>query len=445
MLDTYIRTFEAVVAELDHSTDKVRALTNILNHVLTVSQAEIGALLVIGDDIDNLTMVTRQGMPDEIIKQLKTGELGRRLKSGQPLWLTPKPLQLDVEQALLKRHKLKFLCGVPLLFNNRVLGAIIVSTKSATVPPRTELEPRLNTLARLLALFLDDVQLRSWYQTLAQGPEETPEQSAASTKMEEAAELEELLAAVMSAEEEVVQQNTDLGVLNTLASEVQSSLKLETILDVTLNHTVTALEADAGWCYLIENGDLVLQGQCGLSTEFVNRMQYLKAGNGAEGMAFSKGQPIFADGLLYHSGKMRQWVKEEKLFAVGAVPLRVQGNIIGVLAVARHEIGDWSTRDERMLVSISQKMAQAIANAQHVNQVETQASTWQNNYQNLKQVNDELIKRTQQLEEQVNALRQADQQIWVMLAASKEAGYRADSQDQLVHTLKKALGELRAA
>ena len=465
---SYLVVLEQLITAIARETDKKRILGMILPSALAISQTELGALLITDDKQNNLNAVAKQGLPNEIVKQLTTGELGNLLLMGQRLWMKPPPSQINSKKALLGRHKLKFLFGLPLRFAGQVLGAIVVGSR---VQSNGALQPaeqqRLAMLAQLVALFLDDIRLRTenHHQKNSSGRSH-PEQPDSpdtdrSTERENGSpqpvltpdfgsvaddDLEQLLAAVMSAEEEVANQNTDLGLLNDIGNEVGSTLQLNAVLEAAIKQTQAAIKAEAGWCYLFKDGVLVLSRYQGLSKRYVEGMQHLELGNGAEGMAFSRNEPILRDGLLFHSGRTRRLVQEEGLRTIAAVPLTNNGEPFGVLAVASHHNRDWSSRDQRMLLSISQKVGQAIANSKKFSEVEEQAQAWETNNVALQQANAQLTARANSLEKQVEELRRVEQQIWIALAASSKARYRTQDEngqyEDLVTTLKKALATM---
>lgn len=447
----FVTILESVIGTVSQKTDKTKILGGLLPHALAVCEAESGAFLVVGDETNlhngkanHLIVVNRQEMPDEIIKHLIKGPLTQQLLSGQTVWLQPQPFQLNAEQALLGRHKLKYLLGLPLQVGDEVLGAVVIASRSFNPHlAKSELEHRLTTLAQIVALFLDNLRLKT-RQIQLQGELAQRQVSAAANKKDD---LEELLAAVMSAEEEVVHQNRDLGLLNAFSHEIAGTLQLNAILEAAVGQTNNLLQAEASWCYMYENGSLILREQRGLSERYASGMKFLEPGNGVEGMAFSRKQPIVRDSMLFHTGQARTLLKEEGLRMVAAVPLVAQGKIFGVLAAAKHHQQAWSARDERMLASIGRQVAQAIANSHQFAEVQTKAQTWEANYSSLQQTNAQLARRAELLERQVQDLRQIEKQIWVMLAASNEARRTLGKttniyDDELVTALKRVLAAI---
>jgi signal transduction protein with GAF and PtsI domain len=256
----------------------------------------------------------------------------------------------------------------------------------------------------------------------------------------------------MSAEEEVVRQNKDLGILNTLSHEVGSALQLNVILEAAVKRTRLALNTDLGWFYTFEDGILVLREHQGLSEQYVRDLKHLRPGDGAEGMAFNRRQPIFRDALLFHSGRARATVEAEGLRAVAAIPLLNPGGdgALGVLAVGDRSAPQWTSRDERMLILIGRQVALAVSNAQAFTETQKKASTWEAKFSTIQESNAQLSQRAEILEQQLETLRRVEQQIWIALAASQQArrnrwqGHTSaqETDDQLVAVLKKALETL---
>lgn len=447
----FVAILEAVIDSVSQKADKAKILAGLLPYALALCEAESGGFLVVGDEklpqngkANHLIAINRQNLPDEVIRYLMKGPAAQQLLSGRTLWLQSQPYQLNVEQALLGRHKLKYLLGMPLQVGKEVLGAVVIASRTSKPNlSRTELEHRLRTLAQIVALFLENLRLKT-RQVQLQGELAQKQVTERANKQDD---LEELLAAVMSAEEEVIHQNRDLGMLNAFSHEIAGTLQLNAILEAAVGQTNSLLQAEASWCYMYESGNLVLREQRGLSERYVSAMKFLEPGNGVEGMAFSRKQPIVRDSMLFHTGHVRNLLKEEGLRVVAAVPLVAQGRVFGVLAAAKNPQQAWLARDERMLASIGRQLAQAVANSQQFAEVQTKAQTWEANYSSLQQANAQLAHRAELLERQVQDLRQIEKKIWVMLAASNEARCMVGKtnniyDDELVAALKRVLAAI---
>ncbi len=467
--ESYTIVLEDLLDAICRKNDRLQLLIDFLPHILAITGADAGALFVSDQEsglpatghrppglaagsaeaIDqqrNLVVVAKKDMPDELLDQFMHGDWGQQLLAGHPIYQEQKMLQLHHWRAVLGRHKLKFLFGYPLSIQGETLGAILVAShKSEDNLMPAETRKRLEPLAHLLTLFLDNTRLRANNQhkpAAVLSPGIVPETAPPADTM---CDLEELLAAVMSAEEEVASQNKDLGFLNTLANEVSGTLNLNSALTAAIEKTRAALNADAGWIYIYENEVLTLVEQQGLSDRYTTVMKQLSPGDGVEGMAFGRGEPVLRDALLFHSGQKRATVEAEGLRAVAAAPLLGQGKTLGVLSVGSLQDRAWSPRDERMLVSISEQVAQAISNSQSFARVQQQAQKLEDSYLTLQQANQQLARRAENLEREVQELRQAEQQIWIALAASQEARLRpslnsgGSQENEIVALLRRVL------
>jgi uncharacterized membrane-anchored protein YjiN (DUF445 family) len=94
-----------------------------------------------------------------------------------------------------------------------------------------------------------------------------------------------------------------------------------------------------------------------------------------------------------------------------------------------------------MLTSISEQVAQAIANSQRFTEAQEKAQNWENSYQALQRTNAQLTRRTEALEQEFKDRQNIEQLIWSALAASQKARHESPNQadEQLAETLKKIL------
>jgi transcriptional regulator with GAF, ATPase, and Fis domain len=456
----YLNTLEAFITMIGHQAGKMKVLTSILPCALAVSQADVGALLVVeavdAAETHNLTLVAQHGMPAEVIKQLTSGNLKEPLQTGQQIWVKLQSLKIDMIQALLRHHKLRCLLSLPLQFNGHILGAIVLGARRADSPIfEPETRQRLANLAYLSSLFLDHIRLEAISQTNEERDQGAPpnlvQEANATPSSDQSDDLEHLLSALMSAEEEVVKHNKDLGLLDTLSTEMGGSLHLSHILNSAIGKTITALQAKVGWCYLFRNGVLTLSAHQGLSGRYVEGMKHLNPGNGVEGMAFTRNEPILRDGLLFHSGRARELVQQEGLRSVAAVPLQTQDSPFGVLAVAAGEDRVWSSRDERMLASIGQRVSQAIRNAQIFDEIRYKAQALENRNTMLQRTNTELIEEFETMKTQLREILRMQERAWTYVASGSHGqppSYGIEvrpSNSEIASALRRALEIISAA
>jgi GAF domain-containing protein len=454
---SYLRLIENFVA-LTVGAKKTAALSKILPYALSISGAEVGAFLVV-QSVDEqteqkLSLVAQQGMPPDLLHQLASGQLQKEFDSQTVGKANMQVVQLNIIQTMLKQYQINQLVGLPLQIEGQMLGAIVLGsrqTKETIFTPT--IRHQLATLSQLAAVFLDRVRLQTDNQRLtSQAPHLSPASPApANQKMDfnntSIEDLEKLLDAVMSAEEEVISHNTDLDMLNQLSSELAGTLNLHKILNKAIEQTRTALNAEAGWIYLFENNQLVLQAHQGLSEKYVKTLKYLRPGNGAEGMAFSRNESILRDTILFHSGQNRDMVKEEGIRIVAAAPLSMGTRPFGVICAAnRGMYSNWSSRDEYMLHSIAQRVAQAVLNARMFTELQHKAIDLETQNSQLQKNAYQLSTDFGVLKQQISEILKFQEQVWLTLPAAddprellKQRATMRQSGDHVVTMIKRAL------
>jgi GAF domain-containing protein len=268
-------------------------------------------------------------------------------------------------------------------------------------------------------------------------------------------DLEQLLAAMMEAEDEVQQQNNDLQTLNNISEMINCTLDLKEILQATVIETQTTLGTDAAWLYLIdERNQLELSAHVGLSIEYVRGMQFLKMGASIEGRAAKENKASFVESVVDDTYGHKIWVDKEQLHALAAMPITRpaseedgagDSNVIGVLAVGKkNESYLWTPREVRLLTSIANQVAPAIDNARLYSKVQEGEVGLRTGNEILQEINDMLLEKNANLEgfiqnDLCSALTTATQ---VLNSLDTSAATLTDSQRRNIKTLQKIISRL---
>jgi GAF domain-containing protein len=471
--EDYLTIVESFINLVRKRVSKKKVLASILPFALAASRADLGAFLAVkhvGADPavehgpqqtgDNLLLIAQQGMPDELIHLLIDGDFGYKLQQGKSLRVGLQTVQLSELQRLLRQHKLKYLYGLPVQANEHVLGAIIVGSRSnAGEGFSPQVKQRLAILTHMVALYLDKFRFQAGSQPGPASSEhnpvsQPPKRVKTAPNPDEASELEQLLAAMMAAEEEMASHSQDLDFLSTLSNEVSSTLHLNRVLNSAIKQTMTALKAEAGWCYVLEGDMLALTQQQGLSGRYTEQLKYLKPGDGTEGMAFIRNEPMLRDALLFHNEEMRALVTAERLRTVAACPLISEGKPFGVLAVGARQDRSWSSRDERMLISISQQVAQAAMNAQKFTEAEGKTHALEARNKMLQNLNYQQAEEVERLKAQTREILRLQERFWTDHAALKKARSKTHNENgdpldleysQILASLRRALEVISVA
>ena len=154
------------------------------------------------------------------------------------------------------------------------------------------------------------------------------------------------------------QKTAQLRAVGQISAALAAAWKLEDTLEVITRITSQVMGVDSCSIYLQEGGSdrLVLKATTGLAREAIGRAS-LGIGEGLTGWAVIHGQPVaMRDALNDPRFKLLPETHEERLRSLMAVPLSVQGRIIGAMNVQTAEMHDF-TDDEIELLSLIANLA----------------------------------------------------------------------------------------
>lgn len=167
-------------------------------------------------------------------------------------------------------------------------------------------------------------------------------------------------------------QNRELSALLAVGKAVTSSFELDEVLMRSLDTIIEVTSADAAEIWLTEGAEeLVMRCHRGSHREAFLEHTRFRVGEGFPGITAQRQQPIVVHDLPSDGRFLRQGVIEAGFHTFCALPLRLQGRLVGVLAVAalaEDAIGEpWELR---LLGGIGEWVALAIENARLHQQVQ---------------------------------------------------------------------------
>lgn len=406
-----------------------------LVQALETTAAPMGAIVIINPSTKRLLVNVHKGLTLELTdiltgQQVSSGAtaLMPHLVAGLGALLEQSSSDDPAEQRLLAAANLTSLVSLPIQIGNKLMGALLVGLQDDTRFRSAEL-CFLMAISQETAIALEGLHLREglWatVETLlgndTLGPELQPEDQAdlnlkASVPLNLPAfslpepakdDLEQLLAAMMEAEDEVQQQNADLQTLNTIAELMNRTLNLKEILTCAVHQTRSILNTDAAWIYLLNDNSLLeLAAHSGLSPTYVRGMHQLALGESLEGQVAADNMAQFIQ--LSSTNTFKIWVDKEQLHALAAVPItrpeiqtgQNKSYVVGVLAVGQRTLPphSWSPREVRLLSSMANQFALAIDNARLYTQLQEDQASLSAGNQILREVNDMLLQRNAFLE-----------------------------------------------
>jgi len=471
--------------QASHASAPTDLLKLALVQALETSHAPVGAILLVDADSKELTLGVHKGLTPELTNILTGHQLGHgatalmpHLVAGASALLEFDTSDDEAERELLQVGKLTSLVSLSLQIGPRLIGAMLIglqdkrhftpaelcflmamSQETAVAMESLRLREGLWLTAEMLLGGGGSVELQDIEQTELKNvdvatPLGVPEMSPGLPQPADD-DLEQLLAAMMEAEDEVQQQNNDLQTLNNISEMINRTLDLKEILQSTVKQTRETLGTDAAWLYLIdERNQLDLSAHVGLSIEYVRGMQFLKMGTSIEGRAAQENKAGFVQSVVDDTYGHKIWVDKEQLYALAAMPItrpvsedggKTDSNVIGVLAVGKkHQTYLWTPREVRLLTSIANQVAPAIDNARLYAKVQEGEVGLRTGNEILQEINDMLLEKNANLEGFIHNDLSSALMMATQVLNSLEAGAATltDSQRRNVKTLQKIVNRL---
>ena len=130
---TELATLSAIAAVVSRSLDLDEILSNALDKSLQVMKVETGAIYLLDDETDILSVVAQRGFNPQFvagIDKLRVGEgfSGRVAQSGQPLVVRNVSSDPRLTRMVVREEGLRSLASVPIRFKGKVLGVLFAVT-----------------------------------------------------------------------------------------------------------------------------------------------------------------------------------------------------------------------------------------------------------------------------------------------------------------------------
>ena len=187
-----------------------------------------------------------------------------------------------------------------------------------------------------------------------------------------------------SANERLRGRSRELEALNTLAREVGGSLSLDTVIHIALQQIEAAVAPDLAMLFLREGDRLLLKAVCPQNSAHAHD----RVGECLCGLAVQMRTPLYS--LDVHSDPRCSWneCKQAGLRSIAAIPLRSNGDIFGVLALASAAERNFNAQAV-FLETLSSEVAIGIKNARLYDQSRQDALQLEDNLNVLRQARKE--------------------------------------------------------
>jgi two-component sensor histidine kinase/putative methionine-R-sulfoxide reductase with GAF domain len=169
-----------------------------------------------------------------------------------------------------------------------------------------------------------------------------------------------------------------LRLLTETIAAVNSSLDLEEVLGLVARRVADALEADACFVYLYDEGsdELVLRATHGTSVEEMTRRPRMRPGEGITGTAAAERAPIMiAEGAhLDPRFKLFPNLQESEYESILAVPILARDQLAGAMNVRTRAPREFTPGEVELISAIADQVAQSIVHAQLYSEAQRRVS-----------------------------------------------------------------------
>ena len=158
-------------------------------------------------------------------------------------------------------------------------------------------------------------------------------------------------------------ESEDLTALSKVTANAISTLNLEELLNVLLQRIVEVIKADTGVILLIKGDRLWVRATIGIAEELESGFS-VAIGQGFAGTIAASHQPLYIEDVQRDSRIISPVLKQMNICTMMGVPLKRNGNLVGVLHVDWLNHHSFSDRELHLLEITAERCAMAIINAQ---------------------------------------------------------------------------------
>lgn len=197
----------------------------------------------------------------------------------------------------------------------------------------------------------------------------------------------------------------EVETLHAIAGAILSIHDLEQVLLSVNDRLLSTLDADIAGAFLIDGDELVMQSCVGHRSMATARLR-MRQGQGLAGLVFGTGEPHKVDDYRRDDTISRDFMAlaaDEKARSALAVPLRVRGDMTGVIEVWRRRTSVFTGEDIRRMQTMATLAAIAIDNARLYESQSAALSSLQEARAELEAQND-LLRRSTSLQRRLMEL-----------------------------------------
>ncbi len=323
----------AVAETVNRSRSLKHLLQQALDQVVRVTQADGGGIRLLDIRGQDLVLAAHWGLSETYVQATRCFPISHEIvgwvaRTGNPtlaedMWQDSR-VSPEVQE-LLKEEGHRSLAQVPLRAQERVVGTLGITSKTAGFFTEKDLK-LLNAIGQPLGVGIHNAQLF----------------------------------------EETQRRAHRLAALNAVSSVINQPLPLQEIMDQAIGKVVDVMETEAGGIRLLdtETGELAIVSWKGLSEEYCRRVDHIRVGEGIVGRVAQSGEPMVVEDLASDPRSLpHRAIAAEGFRTFAVVPLKARDETVGTLGVLTRKHREFTPEELDLLTALGHQIGVAVENA----------------------------------------------------------------------------------
>ncbi|MEW6375466.1 MAG: PAS domain S-box protein [Thermodesulfobacteriota bacterium] len=181
---------------------------------------------------------------------------------------------------------------------------------------------------------------------------------------------------------ELLQRTEELQTLYDLGWVISQTLDLDKVLAIALDRASNLVGFEMGSIYLYNENEetLELRSYKGYTPAFVEKVRFLKFGEGVSGKVIELKQPISISIDEYSSHRILPFLKEEGIQSLMGFPLLMKGRAIGAVTLVSRSVHHLTQREINFMESIGNQIGLTLENAKLFSDAAKAKSDWETTF-----------------------------------------------------------------
>lgn len=327
-LDSY-KTLNEISSVVNQSLDLEEILCNALEQVLRAIELETGGIYIFDENAGVLKVAAHHGFKPDFIKQIDNLEIGEGfsgqvMETGQPLVIRDMAKDNRLSRGIVKEVGLTSVAVVPLSSKRKTLGTMFLISPDLRDFDEGEME-LLISAGQLIGVAVDNASLFAAQERRAE-------------QFQVIAEVGRQITSIMDIDQ----------VLEKVVQLIQKSFGYEHVAIATIENEYAVYRVGAGRLWE--------------DPEFSFNPSRLRIGaEGVTGRVAATGKALYLPDVREDPGYVE--MKGSKTLSELTVPVKVKGNVIGVLDAQSVHLNAFDESDLIVMQSLADQTAVAIENA----------------------------------------------------------------------------------